>query len=898
MQWLAEFVRRLRYRAARERFDEDLAEEMKLHLALRSEEKQAGGMPADEAEAAARRQFGNVTRAAERSRESWGWTFLDTVAQDLRYGWRSLAANPGFTATAVLSLALGIGANTAIFGIVNALMLRTLPVPEPGSLMVVKYTDGEYFTNPLWEQVRDHQQSFSGALAYLGDRFNLANGGESHFANGLWVSGEFFRTLGVPALRGRVFTQDDDRHGGGVAGPVAVISYRFWKGHFNGDPDVVGRTVRLNRQPFQIVGVTPPWFTGLEPDRKYDVAIPIGCDPILRADRSLLAARSAWWLHVLGRLKAGESAARAEAGLRAIAPEVMRAALPLDWRPKDQKAFLAKTLGLAPAATGFSDTRGSYRKALFALMTIVALVLLIACANIANLLLARASARERELAVRMAIGAARWRVVRQLMTESLLLSLAGAAGGLLLALWGSRLLVQLISTTGREVELDLTPDVRVLGFTIGAAALTALLFGLAPALRATRIGVGGVLKENSRGAVRGSSRHSLGKLLVAGQVALSLLLLVGAGLFLGTLRNLMTVDAGFDQKRLLLVNADCEHAGVQPKQRVQVFTQLLERLRALPGVRSASTSMLTPISGFVWNGPAAAEGFQATSDEDMMVFFNRVSPGYFETMRTPLVAGREFNSRDTLNAPHVIILGAATARHFFGAANPIGKLITIETGPNQKEALQVVGVVKDSKYERLNEATLRTAFFPTAQDTEPWPNVSFQIRSDMPLDMLQPAIAAAVAEVNRSISLEFRSLDAQVNESLAQPRMVALLASVFGALALLLAMVGLYGVTAYAVERRQGEIGIRMALGAQRGAVIWLVLRDVLVLLVAGTVVGLAAALASGRLVASLLYGLRPNDPAQLAGAALVLAVATALAAWLPARRAARLDPMAALREE
>src|SRR5579863_1242950 len=456
--WLGEIWRRLRFLVGGARFDDDLAEEMRLHVELRAEQKRAAGMNEREARASAQRAFGNATLEREKSRDAWGWRWLDSLGQDIRYGLRALRANPGFAAAAVLSLALGIGANTAIFSIVNAVMLRTLPVEDPRKLVQIQQGNQGFLTNPIWEQVRDRQTAFSGTLAYSEDRFDLAEGGESRFAQGLWVSGDYFRVLGVAALRGRVFTAQDDRHGGGTSGPVAVISYGFWKRNFGGDANVLGKTVRLNRHPFEIVGVTPPWFTGLDVDHSFDVAIPIGCEPILHTDRSALNERSTWWLRILGRIRAGETIEQAQARMSAIAPEIFRATLPAMYEPRDKKEYLKSPLALRPAGIGFSQTGGQYRKALFTLMGIVALVLLIACANIANLLLARASARQREFSVRMAIGASRRRVIRQLMTESLLLSILGALVGLLLALWGSRLLVHMLSRRGNPVEIDVSPD--------------------------------------------------------------------------------------------------------------------------------------------------------------------------------------------------------------------------------------------------------------------------------------------------------------------------------------------------------------------------------------------------------------------------------------------------------
>jgi predicted permease len=856
-------------------------------------------MAVEEARAGARRQFGNVTRLREASREAWGWTMIDSLKQDIRYGLRTLAAYPGFTATAVLSLALGIGANTAIFSIINAVLLRSLPVEDPQRLVQIRIGEEEYFTNPIWEQIRDHQEAFSGVLAYSGQRFDVADGGESHLVNGLWVSGDFFRVLGVPAVQGRVFAAEDDRRGGPA---VAVISYDFWKRNFPGQANVVGESLRLNRQTFEIVGITPPWFTGLDKDKTYDVAIPIGNEPLLRTDRSALDNRSWWWLRILGRLAPGQTLEQAQARMTAISPEVFKATLPSYWDARGQQEYLLYSLAVTPAATGFSPTGSRYRTALFTLMAIVGVVLLIACANIANLLLARAAARQREFSMRMAIGASRRRVIRQLMTESSLLALLGAAGGFLLALWGSRLLVQLLSTANYPLEIDVSPDLLLLGFTAGVSVLTAVLFGLAPALRATRLGLNQVLKESARGAVRGSTQFRLGKALLAGQVALSFVLLVGAGLFAGTLRNLLTVDMGFQPENVLWINANVERASVPKPQRVRAFAEILGRLHGLLGVSSASSAVIAPISGRSWNDVTHPEGYTAQSHSDTMVWFNRVSPRYFETMRTPLLAGRDFNARDDLHSPKVIVIDESAARQFFGSVSgALGKTMGLQQGPSggsAPEIYQVIGVVKDAKYSQINEAPRKTAYVASGQDADPWPEINFMVRAAGRVDALLPSIRSVFAEVNRDISLQFRSFETQVQESLLQQRIVALLASIFGSLALLLAMVGLYGTTAYMTAQRQGEIGIRKALGARPRSVVWLMLRDVVVVLAVGIGLGVAGSLAAGRLIESLLFGVQPNDPVSLAAALTVLAAATALAAYLPARRAARLDPMVALREE
>jgi predicted permease len=888
----SELWRRVKFLLNRSRFEEELAEEMRLHLDLRTAEEGS--------ETTARVRFGNESLLREKSRDAWGWTFAETLWQDIRYAGRDLNSSRGFTAVAVLSLALGIGANTAIFSILNAVMLRSLPVEDPARLIQVESGENSSFTNPLWEQIRDQQTAFSGTLAYSSTRFDLSSGGVSEPVEGIWVSGDYFRVLGVTALRGRLFTKDDDRRGGGNSGAVAVISYAFWKSHFGGESGVTGKTLHLNRHPFQIIGVTPEWFQGLELDHGYGVAIPIACDPILHADGSWLDKRSTWWLRVLGRLAPGVSHQQAQARMRAISKSVYSATLPPDWGADDKKQYLSSRLNVAPAATGFSGTGSSYKTALFVLMGVVGLVLLIACANVSNLLLARAAARQRDIALRMAIGASRLRLIRQLLTESFMLAALGAGAGLLFALWGSRLLVRLLSASGKPLEFDLSLDGHLLIFTLSVATITGILFGLVPALKATRVSPNQTLKEGVQSAGTSFSRLNLGAALVVVQEALTLILLVGAGLFVSTINHILHVDAGFDTHNVLIANVDVLTAGVPKERRSSLYADMLEQLRRVPGVLSASSSALTPISGSEWNQWTYPVGKHPASQDDENVYLNRISPGYFHTMGTPMLLGRDFSERDSLAAPKTIVLSETTARTFFGAESPLGKMVGMENEPDKpRDLFRVIGVVKDAKYEALNQgASFKTAFLSASQDAQPWSAVCFEIRSSRGVEGLQPRIRDAITKANQDVSIEFQSFETQVNDSVRQQQVVALLSAFFGALALLLAIMGLYGVTAYSVARRQSEIGIRMALGAQKTAVLWLVMRSVWLMLAIGTLAGTAAALMLGRLVAGLLFGVAANDPVTLAMAALVLATAATVAAFLPARRAASLDPMRALRNE
>ncbi|HEY3742443.1 MAG TPA: ABC transporter permease [Bryobacteraceae bacterium] len=895
---IREFLQRLRFRILGRKFDHDLEEEMRLHLDLRADGRIADGMSQTDADAAARRHFGNVTLLQERSREAWGWTFFDRLRQDVRYGLRALAAQPGFTITALLSLALGIGANTAIFSIINAVMLRSLPVEDPNALVQVQLGQGgdDEVNTPIWEQFQEKQRAFSGVLAYSPTQLDLTQDGQIRHLQGISVSGDFFRVLGVPAVMGRAFTATDDRWGGGPDGAVAVISYDFWKAHFNGDSSAIGKTVRLDRQSFIVVGITPPWFRGLDVDHSYDVAIPIGSQPILIPGAQHSDEVHHWWLRIVGRMAPGERLNVAQERVTAVTPEILRATVPTVDNPSLQSEYLKSKFFVQPAALGFSESRVHYRTALFVLMAISGLVLLTACANIANLLLARGAARQRELSVRMAIGASRVRVIRQLMTESLILALTGAAGGFLLALWGGRALLRILSTAGNPIDIPIAPDLRLLGFTALIAVSVALLFGLAPSMRSTRLGLNSVLKENDRGALLGTSRLNFSRVLVGGQIALSMLLLVAAGLFVGTFRNLLAVDTGFDRHGVLLMDAGLD-PGSNATQRAASYREILARLRTVPGVSSAAYSVLTPITHAGWAQITHPEGYVAKSERDTLVFLNRVSSDYFRTMRTPLLAGREFDEHDTAAAPGAIIISESTAHAFFANENPIGKTMGLGR-PGSEEPYRIIGVVKDTKYNRLNEQTRKIAYVAAEQDKSPAATETYAIRSSGDPESLVSSIRTALATGNGDVVFEFRTLNTQVEESLLQPRMVAILSSTFGSLALLLAIVGLYGITTYSVARRKAEIGIRIALGAQRGSVLWLVMKEVAVLLAIGMPLGWAASAGAGRLVTSLLYGVRSTALEPLILGALILTLATSVAAFLPARRASKLDPLAALREE
>jgi predicted permease len=823
---------------------------------------------------------------------------FDALLQDIRYAVRALRTSPGFAAVAILSMALGIGANTAIFSLIDSVILKALPVSHPEQLLQVTtgkdvlFTD--FVTNAMWEQLRDRQDVFSGIFALGRARFNLAPTGETRYTQANYASGQFFDTLGLHAMIGRTFTTSDDRRG---CPGTAVLSYGFWRSEYGGSAGVVGQTISLDNHPFEILGVLEPGFTGLEVGRDSDLYVPLCSEKIIRGADSLLD-QGAFWFRVMGRPKPGVSVRQVQARLRTLSPQIFEATLPSGWRREDAESYRKRMFDAHPAATGFSSLRTEYGTALIVLMAIVALVLLIACANVANLLLARGAARQREIAIRMALGSGRVRLMRQLLTESLVLSLTGAALGMVFAHWGARLLVRLLSLHHENVYLNLSIDSRVLAFTAGVAVLTGLLFGLAPAWRGTRVDPQAAMKANARGVIEGG-RFGLGKALVVAQVALSLVLVAGAGLLLSTFLRLETLDPGFEREHVLLASVVLRNGHYSPAQRRAVFKEILEHLRTLPGIRSASTSDMTPISGTLSWQYLHVEGYASRGKEDTLVYHNELSDRFFETMGTDLLTGRDFNRHDTPESPKVAIVNQAMAKKFFAGQNPIGKRYRPEDGNKLGDPVEIIGVVKDAKYAELREDLHPTIYLPASQDANQFGSLIFEMRvvAGAPA-ALTSTVKSSIAGVDPGVSLEFKTLAAQVDESLARERLLATLSGFFGALALLLAMIGLYGVMSYNVARRRNEIGIRMALGAEQARVLRMVLREVFILIGIGLAIGLGAAMASPPFVASLLYGVKANDPWTLSLAAAVLALVAVLAGFVPARRASRLDPMNALREE
>jgi putative ABC transport system permease protein len=880
------------------RLERELERELRDHLERQVADSVRAGMSESDARRKAALAFGGVERVKEECRDARGTRWLDELGQDIRYGSRVLARSPVFTAVAVLSLALGIGANTAIFSLVNSLLLRALPVRAPEHLAIL---EGGSWTNPIWEQIRERQSTlFAGALAWGDEQFDLAAGGPSQPVDGMWASGGFFDVLGVPAVVGRTFVPEDDRRGGGPRGPVAVISYRFWQRHYGGSADAVGRTLTLNRVPFTVVGVTSPDFVGPVVGRAFDVAVPLGTEPLVRGKESWLDGRSTWWLDIMVRTKAGQTTSDATHALDAVQRQIRQATLP-DWPAPRLKQYLGDPLTLQPASRGASQFRNQYQEPLVIIMVTVGAVLLIACANIANLMLARATARRHELSLRLAMGASQFRIVRQLLTESLLLSLAGAAVGLVLAQWGSRLLVRQLTTVRETVFLDLSLDWRVLAFTAAVAIGTALLFGVVPAIRAGRVEPNVALKEQSR-TVAGERHRMLGQPLVVLQVALSLVLVVAAGLFLRTFATLAQLDLGFDRNPLLIVNVDLQRSGVPSEKRLALEQRLEAAARSVPGVTHAGLSAIAPVSGMGWNDAIEVPDGPPVSERERTVWFNGISPGWFATYGTTILAGRDFTESDRDGAPLVGIVNTVFVEKFMGGTKQLGRVVR-RVGMGSEGApvpsIQVVGIVENAAYESPRDGTPPTIYLPLAQaEVKDAPFVSLTVRSasDRPV-LLAKSVASALARVDPKVSLTFVPMTDQIDGMVVRERVVAMLSGFFGGLALLLAGIGLYGVTSYGVSRRRAEIGIRMALGADAAAVIRLVLGRVTMLVGLGVLIGAALSVWAARFVGSLVYGLEPRDPATLLGAATLLAAVGALAAWLPARRAARIDPVQVLRE-
>jgi predicted permease len=820
------------------------------------------------------------------------------LVQDFRNAVRALRASPLVSIVAILSLALGIGANAAIFSITDRLILRPLPVREPDRLAILGAREPQVpWSNPVWEQLAAHQDLFDGMLAYSAPQFNIADSGEAELIDGLWVSGSFFEVLGVGAQVGRVIGASDDQRSGGVDGPVAVISDSYWRRQYNAGRDVIGRTIKLDGLSYTIVGVTSPRFFGPAVGESFDVAVPLATEAVMHKTGSLLDRPTAW-LQIMARLKPGQSVAAATAALRTIQRQVREATLPAGAPNAGARGakHLADPFTLYSAATGSSFLRDRYQRPLIAIMTVVGLVLLIACGNIANLMLARATARRHELSVRRALGASRGRIARQLLIESAVLALIGGSLGVLIAMAGSRALVQQLSTDTARVVLDLSLDWKLLAFTASVAIGTALLFGTAPALRGARVEPSEVLKEQGRGG--SAQRAGVGSGLVIAQVALSLVLVVAAGLFTRTFGELAHLRLGFDRERVVLASVRAGKSPVPPPQRAAFYEELRQSVLGVPGVASAAMSRITPVSGSTWNAVADVIDGRDLPESERSVSMNLITPAWFATYGTPLIGGRDFAPSDNQEAPRVAIVNQTFARTFINGGSPLGRTIRLPAKPDGTiPTLEIIGVAGDAIYRSLREPIPPTIYVPMAQQAGLEATMSLAIRSrNATPAALTHGIANALTAVDRNISVRFRDLGTQVDSTLVPERVMAMLSAFFGGLALLLAGLGLYGVTLYAVNRRRAEIGIRLALGTSPATVIRLVLRRVAVQVAAGVGIGAVLSLWATHFVKALLYGLAPQDPLTMIGASIVLAGIGAIAGWLPARRIAAIDPAVVLR--
>ena len=834
---------------------------------------------------------------------------MNALFQDLRFGLRMLAKNPGFTAVAVITLALGIGANTAIFSLLNVVMLRELPVQSPQQLVLLgmarsagssdDFANTELYSYPFYREMRQKNQVFSEVSATLSLFFTKMHGAvggstELEPLDVQLVSGSYFPMLGVKPVLGRSFTEAEDEPAGGH--PVAMVSYPWWDRRFARDPAIMGKTVTLGSTVYTVIGVTPPGFFGTTVGESPNLWIPLSMEKQVSPGWNGLDNKSFQSLYILGRIKPGVSVGQAQANVNLLARQIWREFAGATLTQRQQEDLQHTQIELTPAARGLPRLRYGASLPLQILMAVVGLVLLIACANIANLLLARATAREREIAVRMSLGAGRARLIRQMLTESVLLAVAGGAVGVALASWAGNGLLAMVPHGSDPLPLDVAPDARVLGFTFVVSLATALLCGIAPALRATRIALSSSLKEG-RGAISIASRTPLAKALIVSQVALSLVLLIGAGLFLRTLVNLSHVDTGFNKENVLMFGIDPPSVGYKEDQRVvSLYQQIEQRVSALPGVRAASISFFTFNQG-EWTDPVSVIGRTPTPEDDMAATHNVVGSGYFATMGIPLLLGRAFGPQDTGASPKVAVINETFARWCLPGGSPIGRHFGIGGDPAHSNDIEVVGVVKDAKYENLRDRPFAAAYYPYTQRVQ-YLN-DFEVRYTGRPEVIISEVRQAIGQVDRSLPVVYQgTMVEQVNRSMAGQALIARLSTFFGLLAAFLACIGIYGLMSYAVMRRTNEIGIRMALGAETSGVLWMVMRESLILVAAGVGIGIPAALTAARLVSSVLYGTKATDPLTITASALVMIAVAALAGYLPARRAAKVDPMVALRYE
>ena len=871
----------------RKRTGDDFHDEIRAHLELEEDELKSEGWKEREGRTEARKAFGNVTRAEERFYERGRMMWLDDLLRDLRYGLATMKRNPGFTLAAVLTLTLGIAGNTTIFSFVNALLLRPLPVADSSRLVALYTSDysGPAYggsSYPDYLEFRENNRVFSGMAAYAMEQMNLSSGGATERVLGHVVTETYFPVLGVGVARGRAVTAEDESG--------AVLSYNLWQRSFASDQDVVGRRIVLNGKPYHVAGVAPEGFTGLIRGIPADLWVPLprSAQPgTPEADR--LSSRGSRWLLVAGRLAEGVDLAKAQAAFRVIAGRLHRA-YPENWT---DIAKQGRRITLQPVDEALLVDRGGVVRFLTVLMAVVGIVLLLACVNVANLLLARAAARSREMSIRLSLGAGRPRLIRQLLTESIVLSAVAGVAGVFVAIWATRLMMGFRPPLPLPVVLDLSLDVRVLWFAIALSLATALAFGLLPAIRATRPDLTSALKEAvPETGGRGVRVLTLRNTLTIAQVALSLLLLVGAGLFIRSLLTASAIDVGFVRKNLVVASIDLGLQGYDEARGMAFYHQLLERMETLPGVKSASFAAVVPLGFGGQRTRVQLEGYAPRQGEDMELNFNVVSPRYFETMGIPLVRGREFTAQDRDKGPGLVIVNEALARAYWQGSNPLGKHIR-----RGRANYTVVGVARDGKYRSLGEHPLPYFYLPLFQAYSS--GMSIHVRTHGEPAAMVSAIRSEVRALDKDLPLtDVKTMEEHLGLALLPSRVAGMLLGAFGGLALLLAVVGIYGVISYAVSRRTREVGIRMALGARMSDVLGMILRQGMIVVAIGLVVGMGAVLCLTRFTSSLLYDVSPTDPWTLGGVCLLLAVAGLAASLAPALRAARILPTEALRYE
>ena len=917
------WLRKLRWLRERRRKEEELRDELQFHLDEEAEDGRAAGLTEADARRAAHRDLGNVTLLQEEVRAAWSWTALEQFAQDLRYAFRTMTANKLFSLLAVLSLALGIGANTAIYSFMDSILLRSLPVADPGSLAMLNWRAKQFswdsfvmhsihggtygdrdggitapiFPFPAFELFQKNQSVFSVVFGYLSPRnLNITVTGNAYLARTEYVSGDYFRGLRVPPESGRLFLSEDDRIG---AAPVAVVSSGFSRRCCGGPANATGQKILVNSVGFTVAGVTPPGFFGVDPSAAPDVFLPLHADVAVEAASQFGARpeeyldKNSYWVEIMGRLRPGVSLEQAQAALA-----------PVFWNWVQSTASTAAEranlprLVVKPGGAGLETLRRRYSRPLYVLMTLVGLILAIACANVANLLLARAAARRREIALRLSVGAGRFRLVRQLLTESLLLSFLGAGLGVCLAIWGMRFLTLLLANGDPNFSLHAELNWHVLGVAAALAILTGLLFGFAPALQATRVDVVSAMKEMRTGqAVRRSvARISLSQALIVGQIAVSLLLLVAAGLFVRTLANLRSVELGFNRENLLLFGMNAREAGRPAAELAGFYDQLREQFRNIPGVREASLSNRSLFTaGF--NLGHSIPGKPSNLADRMLV----VGPSFFKTLQIPILAGREFDQRDGPGSPPVAVISGQFAKANFGGENPIGRHVILSAPPDNPKPreMEIVGVVGDARYGGLKHEVPPVLYIPYNQGYPRPEEMVFVLRTAGDPMAYVNTVREIVRRADSRVPLfRIHTQTVEIDQTINQEIVFAKLCTGFAILALLIACVGLYGTISYNVARRTGEIGIRMALGAQRPAVVRMILARVCGLAAAGLALGVPAALGASKLIASFLFEMKPNDPLALSAAISILLGAALLAGYAPERRASRIDPMKALRHE